>query len=237
MSDPMDEHQPVHPQRAVARTAPRQALAGTTVLVAGPGSHLTFAIAGAARDAGADVALATSRPVGDAAVADLAWFRFAGDSEDDAETLFDELAARFDRIDVAIIVVPVSPLEVVYELSLDDWRSAVTRPLHRTFCLARRAIEEGLAVGAATRLVLLLEPERGAPRNEVVEDSLRALARSSAREYGRRTITCNVVVPVLDTAAASDGADLRDAIIEHALVLASPAASFVNGETLLVEPQ
>jgi 3-oxoacyl-[acyl-carrier protein] reductase len=233
----MNEREPAHPQRAVTRTAPQQALAGLTVLVAGPGSHLTFAIAGAARDVGADVALATPRPDSQAAVADLAWFAFAGDSEDEADALFDDLVARFDRIDVAIIAVPVIPLDVLHRLSLDDWQSAVTRPLRTIFCLARRAIEEGLAAGAATRLVLLLEPERGAPRNEVVEDALRSFARTIAREYGRRRITCNVVLPVLDSAAATGVDELRDAIIEHALFLASSAASFVNGEALFVEPQ
>jgi NAD(P)-dependent dehydrogenase (short-subunit alcohol dehydrogenase family) len=237
MSDSMNERSPAHPQRAVTRTVPPQALAGRTVLVAGPGSHLTYAIAGAARDVGADVALATPRPASQAAVADLAWFAFAGDSEHETDALFDDIAARFDRIDIAIITVPVVPLEVLHRLSLEDWQSAVTRPLHRIFCLARRAIEEGLAAGAATRLVLLLEPEHGAPRNEVVEDALRSFARTIAREYGRRAITCNVVLPVLDTAAPAGEADLRDAIIEHALFLASPAASFVNGEALLVEPR
>jgi NAD(P)-dependent dehydrogenase (short-subunit alcohol dehydrogenase family) len=108
--------------------------------------------------------------------------------------------------------------------------------LRRLFWLARRAVEECLAEGAAARIVLLLDPDPAGARNEVVEGALRSFARSLAREYGSRALACNVIVPV--RSCGTDGArapDLVDAIVEHVVFLASPDASFVNGETLVVD--
>jgi NAD(P)-dependent dehydrogenase (short-subunit alcohol dehydrogenase family) len=89
--------------------------------------------------------------------------------------------------------------------------------------------------------------ERGS--NAIVAQALVSLARSIAREYGRREVACNVLLPTGHAAGGTRAAvstrpdDEHDAtssgdvaaVIRHALFLASPAASFINGEALVVD--
>jgi NAD(P)-dependent dehydrogenase (short-subunit alcohol dehydrogenase family) len=64
--------------------------------------------------------------------------------------------------------------------------------------------------------------------------ALRSLARSIAKEYGPRALSCNVVLPAPDGRARAGAGPALAALAETALFLASPAASFVNGEALVV---
>jgi NAD(P)-dependent dehydrogenase (short-subunit alcohol dehydrogenase family) len=62
------------------------------------------------------------------------------------------------------------------------------------------------------------------------EFALNALCRSVAKEYGRREITCNVVV-VQDSDEEPNG---LAAVAETVLFFASEEAAFVNGEVIRV---
>jgi NAD(P)-dependent dehydrogenase (short-subunit alcohol dehydrogenase family) len=186
-------------------------MTGRGVLVVGPAGRLARDIAQVARDRGACVALAT--PNG---------------SESEADEAFERAAALIPRLDTVIIVSAVEPLAPVHELSVDRWRESAAEPLRRVFWLVRRAVEGFLADAAEGRLVLVVErmPEGGGS-NVVVESALRSLARSFAREYGRRGLACNLVLP-------AGPHDPRSSVVEQVLFLASPAASFVNGEAVVV---
>ena len=211
-------------------------LAARTVLVTGPDGFMAGRIARAAADRGARVGLATAATVEEGTADDIATFPATLVGEGDADRLFDAVVDRFARLDIVIAVVAAELPDPLHEVSLEQWRHGVTGPLRRLFWLARRAVEECLAEGAAARIVLLLDPDPAGARNEVVEGALRSFARGLAREYGRRALACNVIVPVRSW--GTDGArapDLVDAIVEHVVFLASPDASFVNGETLVVD--
>jgi 3-oxoacyl-[acyl-carrier protein] reductase/2-deoxy-D-gluconate 3-dehydrogenase len=211
-------------------------LAGQTVLVTGPDGTLAGRIARAAADCGARVGLATATRVEVGPADGIAHFPVTLLGEGDADRLFDAIVDRLSHLDIVIAVVAADPLGALHEVSPEQWRHGVTGPLRQLFWLARRAVEECLAGGAATRIVLLPDPDPAGARNEVVEDALRSFARSLAREYGSRSLACNVIVPVRSGGTAGGLArQSLDAIVEHVLFLASPAASFVNGETLLVE--
>jgi NAD(P)-dependent dehydrogenase (short-subunit alcohol dehydrogenase family) len=210
--------------------AAESALTDSTVLIVGSPSPLLSAIARATRVRGGRVALAATPSPDAAAAGDIACFPFVPGAESTVDALFDGLTAPFDRLDVMIAAVPNARLEALHESSLEGWRAAVTRPLRQLFWLVRRAVEECLATGGGMRIVLLLEPASGQLRNDMVEEALRSFARSMAREYGRREITCTVVQPTLDSTERSADEQAYDAIVEHVLFLASPAASFVNGD-------
>lgn len=221
--------------RATPASDPARPLAGKVVLVAGPDSALASRLAHAAAERGARAALAPAAaaahgpPAGDAIVR----FALPLDTESAADELFDAAIARLERVDVLILIVAAEPLGPLHEAGMEGWRRAVSDPLRRLFWLARRAAEEFLASGAG-RLVIVLEPAPGGERNEVLEDALRSFARSFAREYGRRSLACNLVLPGAAPAAAVAERRPDTAIVEHALFLASEAASFVTGEMLVV---
>jgi NAD(P)-dependent dehydrogenase (short-subunit alcohol dehydrogenase family) len=215
-----------------AQAAAVRPLAGRSALVTGAGD-LARAIACAARDRGALVGLAGPGAEDDGLRASVHWFRSAPESEADVEGLFDRVALRLPRLDVVIAVVAADPLPPVPELTLAAWREAISVPLRRAFWLARRAVEGFLGDAVDGRLVLVAEPSRnGESPNHVITAALHSFARSFAREYGRRALACNVVVP--GPVPVGLTRPLIAAVIEHALFLASPGASFVNGETVMV---
>jgi NAD(P)-dependent dehydrogenase (short-subunit alcohol dehydrogenase family) len=213
--------------------APDRTFAGKTVLVAGHGPSARC-IAGAARERGARVGLASAGNE-QAPLEDVEVFPATFAAEDEVDRLIDGVVDRLVRLDVIIIVVATGPLGGIDDMSLAQWQRAAVDPLRQLFWLARRAIEEMLAGGAGGRVVVVLDPGPGGERNEIVEQALRSFARGFCREYGRRALACNVVLPVLAPTGTARTQAQTDAMMEHVLFLAGPASSFINGETLRVE--
>lgn len=214
----------------------RMQLAGRTILVAGPADGIAARIARAAGERGALVGLATPdrRVTGAGAPlhcsADL-------DSETGVDRLFDTVADTMAGLDTVIAVVAVEPLGLVHEVSPDQWRQRVAGPLRTVFWLARRTVEEFLGAGVAGRLVLVLTTPAGVDPDEIVVGALLSFTRSFAKEYGRRQLACNLVLAADETDGQHPpGRDRVHPAIEHALFLASRAASFMNGEALAPVP-
>ena len=197
------------------------------LLILGTEDTLAATIARAACERGAKVALAAmSASARDGCVR----FRGSQESESAVDTLIENVVAQVPLIDSAIIVLPAAPLGPLHEVSLDQWHGLVTDPLRRVFLLARRLVEEFLASGRGGRLILVVgsnEPEA----NLIVEEAATSFARSVAREYGRRALTCNVVLPAPGMDSPAGG---LEPITDCALFLASGRASFVNGEAFVV---
>jgi NAD(P)-dependent dehydrogenase (short-subunit alcohol dehydrogenase family) len=215
--------------------APGRPLAGRSVLVFGPGLSLVRGIAHEARDRGASVAVATPKGSGNGGDAALPSFEAALGSESDADRLFDRAAALLPGLETVIVVVAAEPLAALHKLSTDGWRERVASPLRQVFWLARRAVEGFLADAVAGRLVLVVAPVYDSGEtNDVVEEGLRSFARSFAREYGRRALACNLVLPAGAPTNPASCHQTDAPLIEHALFLASPGASFMNGEALVV---
>ena len=202
--------------RRLAESAASDALAGRRILVTGADEPLTRAIAARAVDRRAVVALT---PMDDRT------------GEADVDQLFDRTAASLAALDTVIAAIASRPVPPLHNLSLDCWRDRVTQPLRQMFWLTRRAVEGFLADGVAGRLVLVVEPVGAEPvANDVVATALRSLASSFAREYGRRGMACNLVI----ASAPAEDEGIAAAVVEQALFLASPAASFINGESIVV---
>lgn len=224
-----------HPEAAVDDG---RSIAGKIVLVAGPPDSLAPSIARAARQRGARAVLAGPAPSGaaaDAATADLCGLP---GSESEADRLFQGVLDRVSRLDALIAIIPTGPVDGLHELALQGWHERVTDPLRHAFWLAQRAVDEFLAAGNGGRMVFVAEPaSRSVPeeRNEVVETALVSLARSIAKEYGRRGVTCNVVLPAGRAPdVGSHAGDPLLSVVETVLFLASPGASFISGESLVV---
>jgi len=193
---------------------PESPLAGRRVLVVGGAGRLAEALARAARDQGAYVAAVTVDPES---------------GEIDLEHGFDRGLSALGAADSIIATIPTRNRPPADECSLAQWDLAVSTSLRRSFWIARRAVEGFLGEGKTGRLVLVAEPVDGLEATSpVLEGALRSLAGSFAREYGRRSLSCNVVVGAID----GEGAHAR--LAEQAVFLASPDASFVNGELLRV---
>ena len=216
-------------------------LDGRGVLVVGAGSARGRAVALLAAERGAAVAFST--PPGQAAasaeIESLARgraFAVAADPgrEDEAERLFASAVERLPRLDVVVNAVADPPSRPFLETSAAEW-DGVARALRAAFFVSRLAVEEFLAHGNGGRLVHVGPLVRaGAPGQAVAAATMRAilsLMRSTAKEYGPRRVACNAVVPVARHGAPHAGA-AEDTVAEAVMFLASPEASYMNGEAL-----
>jgi 3-oxoacyl-[acyl-carrier protein] reductase len=152
--------------------------------------------------------------------------------EDEVERLFAAAEASLPRLDVVVYAAPDPPARRIIGTSLAEWEGEVARGLRAAFLVSRLAIEEFLGHGAGGRLVHVAPLVRpGAPSQALAAASLQALLslmRSTAKEYGPRRVACNAVVPV----AGEDEGPTADSVAEAVLFLASPEASYLNGEAV-----
>ena len=204
-------------------------LAGRRLLVAGD-RGTAAAVAGEAVRCGAVVIVATDvHGDGDGSPEGHA-IRYDGRSEADIERTVDMVLEGTPGLDGMIVAIAPDPLPPLEEGDLESWERCITQPLRTTFWLVRRGVHELLAAGRGGHLVMVVAGGRGNSELRsawILEGALVSLARSIAKEYGRRAITCNVV------AGGSTSAAPRE-VVDAALFLASPAAGFVTGECLRV---
>ncbi len=212
-------------------------------IVAGEAEPYGLAVQALACERGADVMFGEPSRGGTAAIERTASpgqvARYVADLsvEHEVDALFDAAAERLSEINVVVCTFGMCSGQTIpslVEMSPDDWNRAVTAELRTMFLVSRRALQEYLIGGKGGRLVYIVPPPAGAGGDLIYQTALhalRGLCRTCTKEYGRREITCNVVLPQCDP----NGVDrLTAATAETVLWLASERASFVNGETIRV---
>jgi 3-oxoacyl-[acyl-carrier protein] reductase len=176
-------------------------------------------------------------------------------SEESVERLFDAAMERLPALDVLVNNAGVRRDRLLVDTSLAEWNDVLGVNLRGAFLATRRAIEEMLAGGAGGRIVnvssIVANGATGQAAYAASKSALLSFTRSIAKEYGRRGITCNAVVPgYLDTDMTADltpeARRAREAVsphrrfgrpaevVEAILFLASAESSFVNGDALYV---
>jgi 3-oxoacyl-[acyl-carrier protein] reductase len=224
--------------RGIGRAVVRQAVA--------EGAHVLFCGRTAPDDLEAEIRALAGRAVfthADVAV------------ESDVDRLFDLAAARLPAVDVLVNSAGITRDALLVQTELDDWNAVLAVNLRGPFLTCRRAVDEMLAQGHGGRIVnvgsFTANGLAGAGAYAASKSALVALGRSIAKEYGRRAIACNTVVPgFVDTDMTRDydaGVKARIAavsphrrfataaeIAEAILFLASEQASFITGDAVSV---
>ena len=225
---------------------------GRTVVLAAAaeGAHVVFCGRAGSAEAGAEVEVAARAAGGQA------WFVPADVArEDDVERLFDQAVDRLSSVDVLVNNAGVTHDALLVQTSLEDWNAVLATNLRGPFLTCRRAVDEMLAQGEGGRIVnvgsFTANGLAGAASYAASKSALLSLSRSIAKEYGRRRIACNTVVPgfvdtdmtnAYDPAARERIAKISpygrfgraDEITETILFLASEDASFVTGDAVYV---
>lgn len=202
-------------------------LVGRRLLVAGD-PRPAGAVAAEALRRGTVVTLASGASGEDGAAKEGGAIQYDATSELDLERVVEIGLERMEGLDGLIVAIETVPMPPLAEGAPQSWDRGVMQPLRTAFWLARRGVHELLAAGRGGQVVFVIAPgreDRESGSGWIIEGALLSLARSIAKEYGRRGITCNVV-------AGGSSAGALSAAVEAALFLASPGAGFVTGECL-----
>jgi 3-oxoacyl-[acyl-carrier protein] reductase len=172
--------------------------------------------------------------------------------EADIERLFDVAVEWLDEVHVVINNAGVTRDSLLVQTTLEDWRHVLDVNLRGPFLTCRRAVDEMLCQGSGGRIVnvapFTANGLAGAASYAVSKSALLSLTRSVAKEYGRRRIFCNAVVPgfvetdmvtgyapaALAQLAPYRQFGLAEEVAETVLFLASDDASFVTGDAVYV---
>ncbi|MGQ0842371.1 SDR family NAD(P)-dependent oxidoreductase [Actinokineospora sp.] len=185
-----------------------------------------------------------------------AWFVPADiAAEDDVERLFDVAGEVLPSIDVVVNNAGVARDALLVRATLADWNEVIGVNLRGPFLTCRRAVGEMLTQDGGGRIVNVASFTAnglvGAAGYAASKSALLSLTRSVAKEYGRRGIACNAVVPGFvdtdmtrdyDPAAKARLAKLSphnrfgrpEEVADAILFLASAEASFVTGDAVYV---
>lgn len=219
---------PTAPQRQLPLEAQAFMVIATTGLV-GP------LIAREAGARGARVALASNDAPQDGGLNGLMRFTSPLDSEAEIDRLYDAALERLAGLDVVIVALEAQTLETLHTVPLEQWRTRVAEPLRQAFWLARRALDEFIGSGHGGRLLFVIDrPDAIGEGAGILGEAVASLARSLAREYGRQRVSCQVVVQAGSAAQSPDERNSHRPLVDCVLFLASAAASFVNGEIVMV---
>jgi 3-oxoacyl-[acyl-carrier protein] reductase len=183
----------------------------------------------------------------------------AGDLTDEDHGLRVAALARekTGRVDVLVNSAGFFPVQPFLEMSSRDWRLVVDVNLTGTALIVKAVLPLMLGRGWG-RIVNIgsasvYEGVPGQAHYVAAKAGVIGLSRSLAREFGEAGITVNVIAPGLTLTSAAEKAlpkELRDAQIERralrreeragdlvgtVLFLASPAADFITGQTIIVD--
>lgn len=180
----------------------------------------------------------------------------AADVTDEAqvEALFDAACDRLPQVDAVVNNAGIVSPALLVNTTLEDWNRVMAVNLRAPFLVCRRAVNEMLGNGGG-RIVNVASFAANGLVGETAyaasKSALISLTRSIAKEYGRKKIACNAVVPgFIDTEMTAGfdaeakkkraklGAEGRlgtaQEVAEAILFLASDEAAFVTGDALYV---
>lgn len=240
---------------------PKHDFAGAHVLVTGGTSGIGAATARLFRDAGADVTITGTRGSASEYDADLSGYRYCQLDVENKEQI-DAVAASLPRLDVLVnnagFALPSVGLD---EWEPEIFDRAVNMLLNSAFRMARRTVDlleksvipgGGSVIGVASMSSFFgipIVPGYGAAKTGLV-----GLTRTMAANWGPRGVRANAVAAGLTLSKMTAGTFAQEAwtaptlartpagrlgepddIAQAIAFLASPAASWVTGQTLAVD--
>lgn len=240
---------------------PKHDFAGAHVLVTGGTSGIGAATARLFRDAGADVTITGTRGSASEYDADLSGYRYCQLDVENKEQI-DAVAGSLSRLDVLVnnagFALPSIGLD---EWEPEIFDRAVNMLLNSAFRMARRTVDllekstipgGGSVIGVASMSSFFgipIVPGYGAAKTGLV-----GLTRTMAANWGPRGVRANAVAAGLTMSKMTAGTFAEEAwtaptlartpagrlgvpedIAEAIAFLASPAASWVTGQTLAVD--
>ena len=187
---------------------------------------------------------------------------FAVDVTDEGavQSMIDEIVSRFDRLDAAHNNAGISGAPSGFaDLSLDDWNRMININLTSVFV----CMKYELAVMAAQGTGAIVNTSSGAgvvaapglPHYTAAKHGVLGLTKCGAQEYARRGVRVNAVLPgstrtpmieafmaaspeiepMITRSVGRGMLGTPDEIAQAAVWLCSDRASFVNGESMLVD--
>jgi 3-oxoacyl-[acyl-carrier protein] reductase len=240
-------------------------LDGRRALVTGASRGIGRATAEALAAAGAAVAINYARSATEAAeVAELLRSRGTEvevvqanvADADQVEAMFARLRARWDGVDIVVNNAAITHDGFVMLMNPEAWDEVIAVNLRGAFLCARQALRP-MIKRRWGRIVNVISPaallgKDGAASYAAAKGGLLSFTKSLAREVGRFGVTVNAVCPgLVETRliASLPAADRErhqgqialgrfgapDEIAQAIRFLASPAASYVSGATLVVD--
>jgi NAD(P)-dependent dehydrogenase (short-subunit alcohol dehydrogenase family) len=171
------------------------------------------------------------------------------------EAIGDRVLEDFASVDVVVANAGVHHNGLAVTMSDDDWKTVIDTNLTGTFYVCRQFLPTFLASGFG-RIIMISSLGHGGASGlasySASKAGLLGLSAALAKEYGRKRITSNVVVPgYFDTDMTREGMSaanrefwLRycplgrlgelEEVAQVVLFLASDAASYINGQAIAV---
>ena len=182
-------------------------------------------------------------------------FKLDVGSSADVESVADAVLDEFDSVEVVVCNAGINKNSLVVQMSDDEWDSVIRTNLTGSFFVCRQFLPSMLAARFG-RIILISSLGHtgvsGQANYCASKAGLHGLCSSLAKEYGRRGITANLVVPgFFDTDMTRDGmsesnksfwlqycpagrmGELTE-VAKTTMFLASDAAAFINGQSVAV---
>jgi hypothetical protein len=155
----------------------------------------------------------------------------AVDTEDAASRMFGRAASTIPAPRGVVGFVSMHPEGLIGESGEAWWEASVAGKLRQAFLIAQCAVDDFIVSGTPGRLIFVLGwPGTATGALEILESALYSLGRSIAKEYGRKGITCNLLVAASMPPAREDDTH----VLELLRFVTSDDSAFINGEKLTV---